>query len=38
MKNKSQQGTQDFKVENPLQQREVKIRGVFTNAVDNLMM
>jgi hypothetical protein len=27
MKKKSQQGTQDFNVENPLQQREVKIHG-----------
>jgi hypothetical protein len=50
MKNekKSQRGTQDFNIENPLQQREVKttgasqqnftISGVFTNIVGYLMM
>jgi hypothetical protein len=48
MKKKSQRGTQDFNVENPLQQREVKTTGasqqnftisrVFINAVGYLKM
>jgi hypothetical protein len=48
MKKKSQRGTQDFNMKNPLQQREVKttgasqqnftISGVSTNTVGYLMM
>jgi hypothetical protein len=48
MKKKSQWGTQDFSVENPLQQRDIKttdasqqnftISSVFTIVVDYLMM